>query len=57
VSHSHPHHHAHGHAAPRRAAEAVPKWSLLRASLGERLAGVALLLATLWALVFWALQS
>jgi hypothetical protein len=57
VSHSHPHHHAHGHAAPRRAAEAVPKWSLLRASLAERLAGVALLLATLWALVFWALQS
>jgi hypothetical protein len=39
--------HAHGHDA---------KLSLLRLSVVERLAGVLLLLAGLWALVYWALH-
>jgi hypothetical protein len=40
-------HHPHGDAA---------KLSLLRLSVPQRLAGVLLLLAGLWALVFWALH-
>ncbi len=40
---------AHTHAAPARA-------SLLEASAGARLAGVSLVVALLWAGVYWALH-
>jgi hypothetical protein len=43
---------AHRHATPQ-----APSLSLLRMSAAERLAGVAVLLAAMWALVFWAVQS
>lgn len=53
--HSHAHHGGHGHA--RAHASAAPAgWSLLRASVAERLMGSAVLLAVLWALVIWAMQ-
>jgi hypothetical protein len=53
-AHSHVGHvHAgHVHAAPETAAG----FSLLRLSALERLGGAAVLLAGLWALVFWALN-
>jgi hypothetical protein len=57
VSHAHGHHGshaAHGAGRPRRDGEG---WSLLRSSLGERLLGVGVILAGLWAVVLWALQS
>jgi hypothetical protein len=41
---------AHGHAS------AVPGWSLLRLSVGARLAMVAIVAALLWAAVLWALS-
>ena len=48
-----PHAHVHAHAGtPMRKA----KLSLLRLSAGERIGGVLILLAGLWALVFWALH-
>ena len=47
MSHSHHHHHH----APRVIA-ADPTFSLLRLSVGQRLAGTAVVLAGLWLLVF-----
>ena len=57
--HTHDHSgHAHAggqaHVHVRRAR--VPAASLLRLSLGERLAGVAVLILALWAGVFWAVS-
>jgi hypothetical protein len=40
----------HRHAHPQ-----TPRFSLLSLSAGERLAGVAVLVAALWAAVAWAL--
>jgi hypothetical protein len=48
MSHGHHHHHTHKH----RAVAAAPTFSLLRLSVGQRLAGAAVLLAGLWLLVF-----
>jgi hypothetical protein len=42
------HHHHHAH----RAIAAAPTFSLLRLSVGQRLAGTAVALAGLWLLVF-----
>jgi hypothetical protein len=38
------------------AQSAMPPFSLLRLSAAQRLAGVAVILAALWALVAWALS-
>ncbi|MFL5136574.1 MAG: hypothetical protein ACJ8C6_18700 [Microvirga sp.] len=46
MSHGH-HHHHHAH----RAMAAAPTFSLLRLSVGQRLAGSAVVLAGLWLLV------
>jgi hypothetical protein len=46
MSHGH-HHHAHEH----RALAAAPTFSLLRLSVGQRLAGSAVVLVGLWLLV------
>jgi len=46
------HHHHAGHAHP--AAAVSP--SLLRMSVSERLAAVAIVIAVLWGAVFWALS-
>jgi hypothetical protein len=46
------HHHHAGHIHP--AATVSP--SLLRMSAAERMAGVAVIIAMLWAAVFWALS-
>ncbi|MBJ6126459.1 hypothetical protein [Microvirga splendida] len=46
MSHGH-HHHTHAH----RATAAAPTFSLLRLSVGQRLAGSAVLLAGLWGMV------
>jgi hypothetical protein len=51
ASHAHTSH-PHGHRRIKRTVEL----SLLRLSALERLGGVCLLLAGLWALVFWALH-
>ena len=61
MPHDHKHDHSHGHAhhgghGAAHAVAAPAGWSLLRASVAERLAGSAVLLAVLWALVFWAMQ-
>jgi hypothetical protein len=48
MSHGHHHHHTHEH----RAVAAAPTFSLLRLSVRQRLAGAAVLLASLWLLVF-----
>jgi hypothetical protein len=55
--HSHPHHeHSHSHAAGIAAVPThVPGLSLLRLSAVERLAGVGVVIAALWAAVYWAL--
>lgn len=51
------HAHVHGGArAPRRPVAVTPGLSLLRMSAAERLIGVAVALAVLWSLVFWALR-
>ena len=47
----HHRHHALGHAHPP--ASVLP--SILRLSAAERVTGAALLIAVLWALVFWAM--
>ena len=44
---SHGHHHTHEH----RAVAAAPTFSLLRLSVGQRLAGSAAILAGLWLMV------
>lgn len=49
MSHGHRHHH---HTHEHRAVAAAPTFSLLRLSVGQRLAGTALVLAGLWLLVF-----
>jgi hypothetical protein len=57
VSHAHGpqgSHASHGARGPRRSGEG---WSLLQSSLGQRLAGVGVILAGLWLVVLWALQS
>jgi hypothetical protein len=57
VSHAHRHHGPHaarGARPPRREDEG---WSLLQSSLGQRLAGGGAILAGLWLVVLWALQS
>ncbi|WP_036283052.1 hypothetical protein [Methylocystis sp. ATCC 49242] len=59
--HSHGHSHDHGHAHARLPAPVVAtigaeRTSLLGLSAVGRLGGVALLLAALWAGVFWALH-
>ena len=48
MSHGHHHHHTHEH----RAIASAPTFSLLRLSVGQRLAGAAVVLAGLWLLVF-----
>jgi hypothetical protein len=50
MSHGH-HHHAHGHSHAHRAVAAAPTFSLLRLSVGQRLAGTAAILAGLWLMV------
>jgi ABC-type nickel/cobalt efflux system permease component RcnA len=58
-NHAHGHSHVHGHsgaAAPVLARPAVPGFSLLRLSAGQRLAGAGLIVLALWGAVFWALQ-
>jgi hypothetical protein len=52
----HGQHGAHGTPGTRRTGSTGEGWSLLRASLVERLAGAAALLAGLWGLVAWAMQ-
>jgi hypothetical protein len=47
MSHGHHHHHSHEH----RAVAAAPTFSLLRLSVGQRLAGTVVALAGLWVLV------
>ncbi|MDH7799801.1 MULTISPECIES: hypothetical protein [unclassified Beijerinckia] len=60
--HGHSHEHAHDHAheaavlAPVHARAAIPGFSLLRLSAGQRLAGAGLIVIALWAAVFWALK-
>ncbi|MDT2023825.1 hypothetical protein [Methylocella sp. CPCC 101449] len=56
--HAHGYSHAHGHAAAAQilARPAVPGFSLLRLSAGQRLAGAGLIVLALWGAVFWALQ-
>jgi hypothetical protein len=49
MSHGHHHHH---HTHEHRAIAAAPTFSLLRLSVGQRLAGTAVVLAGLWLLVF-----
>lgn len=48
----HHHHHPHGHAHPPAAVAA----SILRLSVVERLAVVSVLIALIWAAVFWAMH-
>ncbi|WP_114946433.1 hypothetical protein [Microvirga calopogonii] len=48
MSHGHHHHH---HSQEHRAVAAAPTFSLLRLSVGQRLAGTAVVLAGLWVLV------
>jgi hypothetical protein len=48
----HHHHHPHGHAHPPAAV--AP--SILRLSVVERLAFVAVLIAAIWAAVYWAVH-
>ncbi len=48
MTHGHHHHH---HAHEHRAVAAAPTFSLLRLSVGQRLAGTAVALAVLWVLV------
>ncbi|MBF9197703.1 hypothetical protein [Microvirga terrestris] len=50
MSHGH-HHHAHMHAHEHRAVAAAPTFSLLRLSVGQRLAGTAVILAGLWLMI------
>ena len=50
MSHGH-HHHTHAHAHEHRAVAAAPTFSLLRLSVGQRLAGTAVVLAGLWLMV------
>jgi hypothetical protein len=57
VSHAHGHHGSHAAHDARRPRRDDEGWSLLRSSLGERLMGVGMILAGLWAIVLWALQS
>ena len=52
MSHGHHHHPAHEHHAhAHRAIAAAPTFSLLRLSVGQRLAGSAAILAGLWLMV------
>lgn len=53
MSHAHSHRHG-GHGTAPAAHEG---WSLLRAAAWERLAGAAVLLGAMWAIVIWALRS
>ncbi|MBM1171867.1 hypothetical protein [Microvirga arabica] len=50
MSHGH-HHHSHMHAHAHRAVASAPTFSLLRLSVGQRLAGTAVVLAGLWLMV------
>jgi hypothetical protein len=50
MSHGH-HHHSHTHAHEHRAVASAPTFSLLRLSVGQRLAGTAIVLAGLWVMV------
>jgi hypothetical protein len=53
LDHSHHHHHHHpGHAHPPTAIGA----SILRLSLGERLAAAAGVIALIWMVTLWAMQ-
>lgn len=54
LSPSRAHEHSHGRAVGRTAAS--PRFSLVAASAGQRLAYAALILAALWTVVFWALD-
>jgi len=47
------HHHAHDHP---HAPQIQSSPSLLRLSAAERLAGVGLMVAVLWAAIFWAIR-
>jgi hypothetical protein len=49
---SHGHHHHHHHTHEHQVVAAAPTFSLLRLSVGQRLAGTAVVLAGLWLLVF-----
>jgi hypothetical protein len=49
MPHAHEHHGAHAEAA-------APTLSLLRLSAAQRLVGVSVLLAALWALVLWVIR-
>jgi hypothetical protein len=52
TEHHHHHHHPHGHAHP--SAAAAP--SILRLSVTQRLSFMAVLIALVWAAVFWAMR-
>jgi hypothetical protein len=50
--HSHHHHHHAGHTHP----PAVVSLSILRLSAAERLMAVSVLIAALWAAVYWVMR-
>jgi hypothetical protein len=52
--HSHPHHHHHPGGAHPPAAVST---SILRLSVAERLAAAGIMIAVMWAVVFWAMSS
>jgi hypothetical protein len=53
---THHHHHGHGPTQHPHDARAQAYPSLLRLSVAERLAGTAVLVAALWAAIFWAMS-
>ena len=55
--HEHAHHgHDHGPEAAPHAVAAIPTLSLLRMSLCERIGWAGLVIAAIWAGVFWAMR-
>ena len=55
--HDHAHHeHDHGPEAAPHAVAALPSISLLRMSLGQRIGWAGLVIAAIWAGVFWAMR-
>jgi len=51
----HEHHHRHHHAARGAHPPATVSPSILRMTLGERLVVVVVIIAVIWAAVFWAI--
>ncbi|MFO1146953.1 MAG: hypothetical protein U1E62_01150 [Alsobacter sp.] len=57
MSHSHGQHGSHAAHGALRSRRDDEGWSLLRSSLAQRLAGVSVVLAAMWAVVTWALRT